>query len=126
VNNYHGTIIEESLENKTVLNHLKIVNTRIENVTKKHQTPWLLEWTLHTVEIKEKDALKIAEEIRHSLDTEHNWYADYKNKTYHYIIFRGKIFKIERDSAKQYAEVKKYGIALGIPEHQVDFSPGVE
>lgn len=126
MDNYRGTIIEGSLDSKDVLKKMKILSTRVEVVVEKHQTSWLKKWTLHTVEIKEEDASKIAEEISHSFDTEHSWYADYKNKKYHYIIFRGKTFKIERDSAKQYTEAKKYGISLGIPEHQVDFSPEID
>ncbi len=38
---YKGVIIEESLEDKDVLNKLKIISTKVERVTKEHQTPWL-------------------------------------------------------------------------------------
>ena len=63
MDDFRGTIIEESLDNKDVLGKVKILSTRVEGVTEKHQTPWLKKWTLHVVEIKEKDALKIAKEI---------------------------------------------------------------
>lgn len=36
---YHGTIIEESLENKDVLGRVKIVSTKVEPVVDKHKTP---------------------------------------------------------------------------------------
>lgn len=124
--NYKGTIIEESLENKEVLKEVNILSTKVEPVVAKHQTPWLKQWILHKVEIPEKKAGKIAQKLSASLDTEHNWYADYKNEKWHYIIFRNKVFKIDRDSAEQYLEAKKYGISLGIPEHQVDFSPEID
>lgn len=48
---YKGVIIEESLENKDVLDHVTIVSTKVEPVTTGHQTPWVKQWTLHTVEI---------------------------------------------------------------------------
>lgn len=128
MNNYNGTIIEESLANKDVLKKVKIISTKVEPITDEHKTPWLSQWTLYAVEIPENEAQSVAEEISKSLDYSHNssWYADYKNDTHHYIIFRDKIFYIDRKSKEQYDEAKRYGISLGIPEYQVDFHPEVE
>jgi len=124
--NYKGIIIEESLEDKEVLKKVKIISTKIEKVIEKHQTPWISQWTLQTVEISKDHAEEVAREISQSLDQKHNWYADYKNDTHHYIIFRDKVFYIDRKSKTQYDEAKNYGISLGIPEYQVDFHPEVE
>ena len=123
---FTGIIIEESLENKDILKKIKIIKTTIEEVTEKHKTPWIRQWTLHTVEIPESEANYIAEELSKSLDSRHDWYADFKSKLHHYIIFRNKIFYIDRADKKQYDEAKRYEISLGIPEYQVDFSPHVE
>ncbi len=122
---YKGIIIEESLENKDVLESVEILDTEIEKVTDEHETPWLSQWTLHTVKIPENQAERIAKIISISLDPDHAWYADFKNDTCHYIIFRNKIFYIDRKSKEQYDEAKRYGLSLGIPEHQVDFHPEV-
>ncbi len=124
-NDFVGVIIEESLENKSVLKKVKILSTKIEYVVKKHQTPWLSKWTLHTIEVPAGKAKEIAEELSRSLDGKHggSWYADFKDKTSHYIIFRNKIFFIDRTSKEQYAGAKRYGLSLGIPEYQVDFHP---
>lgn len=124
--NYKGTIIEESLKNKEVLKKINILSTNVEPIVAKHQTSWLKQWTLHKVEILEDKAEEIAKKLSTLLDTEHNWYADYKNEKWHYIIFRNKVFKINRNSAEQYLEAKKHGISLGIPEYQVDFSPDID
>ena len=125
--NYQGVIIEESLENKEVLKKIKIISTKVEPITDEHKTPWLSQWTLHVVEIPDNEAKEIAEGISKSLDRNHggSWYADFKNDTYHYIIFRDKIFYIDRKRKEQYDEAKSYGISLGIPEYQVDFHPEV-
>ncbi|MBD3252540.1 hypothetical protein GF386_02310 [Candidatus Pacearchaeota archaeon] len=123
--NYRGVIIEESLENKEVLNKVKIISTKVEQVTEKHKTPWVKQWTLHTVEISEEQAETIANEISESLDSQHSWYADFKNNKFHYIIFRDNIFRINRDNKEQYDEAKQHSISLGIPEYQVDFHPEV-
>lgn len=125
---YRGTIIEESLESPDVLAHARILGTRVETVTPRHATPWLDKWTLHTVEIADADAQGFAREISRVLDYSHGsaWYADFKSPEWHYIIFKDRIFKVARPDAAGYREAKEYGMALGIPERQVDFSPDIE
>ena len=124
--NFKGVIIVESLENQDILQKIKILKTEIEEVTEEHKTPWIKQWTLHTVEIFENQADEIAEELSKSLDPEHNWYADYKNNDFHYIIFRNKVFKVDRSKLEQYKEVVEYGLSLGIPNYQLDFTPDIE
>ena len=119
--NYKGVIIEESLKLKDVLNLVTIVSTKVEAVTEKHKTPWLKQWTLHAVEVKADEANNVAEEISKALESEHPWYADFKNESTHFIIFKDKVFKIDRMSTEQYNEAKEYGISIGIPSHQIDF-----
>jgi hypothetical protein len=123
--NYEGVIIEESLDNKDVLKLVKILKTKIEMVTPRMNTPHLKQWTLHTVEIPEEKADEIAQEISRSLKLKEEWYADYRNNQYHFIIFREKIFKVNRRSSFEYEKVKEYGISLGIPAHQVNFTEDV-
>ncbi|MFH1210880.1 MAG: hypothetical protein V1645_03105 [archaeon] len=120
-----GVIIEESLENTSVLKKVQIIKTKVEKVTPQHKTPWLKKWTLHTVKILGEEAGEIAKIISKSLDSHDSWYADFKNDTHHYIIFRDKVFYIDRTSKKQYDEAKNYGLSLGIPEYQVDFHPDI-
>lgn len=124
-NSFVGVIIEESLENNSILKKVKIVKTKIEKVTEKHKTPWIKKWTLHTIEIPENQAKIIAKKLSKSLDSKHAWYADFKNDTNHYIIFRNKVFYIDRSSKEQYDKAKEYGISLGIPAYQVDFHPDI-
>ena len=123
---FTGVIIEESLEDVSVLRDVKIVSTEVKQVTEKYKTPWIKQWTLHTVEIPAGKAAGIAAKISKVLDWEHNWYADYKTDTEHYIIYRDKVFHVTNRSSKdQYDEATKYGISIGIPDYQVDFSPHI-
>lgn len=126
--NYTGDIIEESLEDKSVLKDVKILKTRVEPVTEKHKTPWLKQWTLHTVEVDENKVREVAEKVSRAIDAEHggSWYADFKNDKFHYVIYRDKIFLIDRNNKKEYEEAMKYGISIGIPDYQVDFSPDIK
>lgn len=122
--NYKGVIIEESLGDTSVLQEVKILETKVEQVEEDHKTPWLKQWTLHTVEIPENEADKIADKISKSFDSEHpHWYADYKNDKFHYIIYANKAFKVDLSNPVLYKDAKEYGISIGIPEYQVDFAP---
>lgn len=123
---YTGVIIEESLENKHLLKDIKISSTKVEGVIERHKTPWIKQWTLYTVEILENQADHIAEKISKALDSKHSWYADFKNDSFHYIIFRDKFFKVDRSKKKQYDDAVKFGLSLGIPDYQLDFSPHIK
>ena len=113
------------MDNKDILKMVKILKTRIEVVTPSMNTPHLKQWTLHTVEVPEEKADEIAQEISRSLKLKEEWYADYRNDWYHFIIFREKIFKVNRKSRLEYEKAKEYGISLGIPAHQVNFTEDV-
>lgn len=120
--NYVGTIIEESLENKRVLSEVKILSTRTERVTKKHKTPWLKQWTLHKVEVAYENVESTARKISKAIDSKHaSWYVDFKNDKTHYIIFRNKIFRARANKKTSLGPAVRYGIKLGIPAYQLDF-----
>jgi hypothetical protein len=122
--NYKGVIIEESLQDLSLLKDIRILGTKIEPITPRHKTPWLKQWTLHTVEIPEEKAEEIAEKLSQSLEKEHTvWYADYKNDKYHFIVFADKVFKVDLSNPTLYKDARAYGISIGIPEYQVDFAP---
>jgi len=121
---YSGIIIEESLADRSVLKDVNILSTKVEPVTEKHKTPWVKQWTLHTVEIPAGNVAEVAKKISKALDKTHDWYADFKTETEHYVIYAGKVFHItDRSDKKQYDEATEYGISIGIPDYQVDFSP---
>ena len=126
VDDFVGVIIAESLEKNDILRNVKILKTTVEQVTENHKTPWIKQWTLHNVEIKEKEADDIAKDLSESLDSEHSWYADFKNDKFHYVIFRNNVFKVARSKTEQYNDVTKYGLTLGIPDYQLDFSPHIK
>lgn len=125
--NHKGVIIEESLENKGILKEVAILATKVESVIEKHKTPWLKQWTLHTVEIDEDKVDGVAKKISESLDSKHggSWYADFKNDKFHYVIFRNKVFRVDLNNPK-YRDAMEYGVKLGIPWYQLDFSSEIE
>ena len=118
---YKGIIIEESLSNPNILEKLEIVHTAISNVTEKDETPWLDKWTMHTVLIKENEIDFYAEELSRLIDVKHcsNWYCDFRNEQFHYVVFRNKIFKLDRTNEQDYSNMREYAISLGLPEYQL-------
>jgi hypothetical protein len=123
---YTGVIIEESLSDSSCLDGLKIIKTEIEKVTPGMQTPWLEQWTLHTVSVPDAKIDDVAEKLSHSFDNRQtNWYADLKNDRFHYIIFPSKVFKVDRSDSEQYRPAVIHGLSLGIPIYQLDFVPEI-
>lgn len=119
---YKGTIIEESLRDKTILQRVTVIGTEIEQVTENFQTPWLSQWTLRTVEIENDYAEAFAQALSQAIETEHpNWFADFNDETTHYIVFPGKVFIVDRAKPDGYAAPRAYGLTRGIPGHQLDF-----
>jgi hypothetical protein len=116
---YKGVIIEESLTNNKILKDVKIIKTEVKKVTPRHKTPWLKQWTEHTIAVPEDKAKELAEKISKVTSKEHGWYVDFKNKDKHYVIFHNKVFHVDRDSKEQYEKVKAYGLSVGTPEYQI-------
>ncbi len=121
--NYKGVIIEESLKDISILKKISILKTRREKVTPKHNTPWLTQWTLHTILIHEEQVNIITTALSKTFDTNHSvWYCDFKNDKLHYIIFPNKVFKVNLKKPKSYKKAYEHGISLGIPEYQMQFA----
>jgi len=119
--NYRGVIIEESLINNSIINEFKIIQNEIELVTEKEGTPWLDKWTLYTVEIDEKSIEEYAQKLSKLLDMEHcsDWYCDFRNDKFHYVVFSNKVFKLDRNNKQDYINMQNYAISIGLPKHQL-------
>lgn len=123
---FKGIIIEESLTDISILDEVKILSTEVEPVTDSHKTPWVKQWTMHTVEVSPNKAHEVAEKVAEALDHDHNWYADFKTDKEHFIAYTDKVFHItDRSDKEQYDQATQYGISIGIPDYQVDFSPHI-
>ncbi len=125
---YSGVIIEESLANRQALEGLNIVKQEVEKVTDAHETPWLAQWTCDTVEIPEADIETVVQKLSAAIDTAYigNWYCDFRNDNWHYVVFSGKIFKIDRKKREAYDEMREYALSIGLPEHQLPMFEGFD
>lgn len=117
--NYKGVIIEESLEDSSILRGLGVLETKVELITPEHKTPWLSQWTLDTIEINESEADNLAPRLSQALESKHWWYIDYRNNKYHFVIFKNKVFKLDRSKKSDYDKMIKYGLSIGTPDYQL-------
>lgn len=121
---YKGIIIEESLDDASVLKDVRVLWSVVEPVTEEDGTPELDHWTLCTFEVDDADAEALAKRLCGALDDgkRGHWFADFKNDAKHYVIFPGKIFVIDRSEPDAYKPATLYGLSIGIPAHQLAFS----
>ncbi|HCC07645.1 MAG TPA: hypothetical protein DEP72_05740 [Clostridiales bacterium] len=119
--NYKGVIIEESLSDCSIVKDLEVVDTYIGRTTAREATPWVQQWTLQTVIIPENRIDEYAKKLSNLIDKEHknSWYCDFRNESFHYVVFSDKVFKLDRSVKHNYEEMRNYGLYLGIPEPQL-------
>ncbi len=104
-----GTIIENSLSNKSILKQLQIISTRESRS---------LNWILHSVLIDQKQIDLLAKSLDEGPWYIHLWEQGMDDII---VIFKNKIFNIKYSDKKTWSEAVAYGKSIGIPEEQLDF-----
>ncbi len=115
MNQYIGTIIEESLEDNRILNDFEIVSVRITN----DENP-LERWHLYKVKSTKENLSKLSIDLKKG-----TWYAHFWDENKNIIaVFRDKVFEFNYDNKSSWAPAVEYGKSLGIPDEQLDFVIG--
>ncbi len=109
---YKGTIVEESLEDNRILNDLNIIDFRIS----KDENP-ADRWHLYTVIVTREEIRKISQYIKYG-----KWYMHFWNGNDVIVVFKDKIFEFKHDKKETWKDAFDHGVALGIPEEQLDFA----
>lgn len=119
--NYKGVIIEESLVDTSIIQELDIISHEVEMITEAEETPWLDRWTMDTVLIPEERIEEYAERLSKLIEVKHcgNWYCDFRNNKYHYVIFSNKVFCLDRTKKEDYGKMQEYALSIGLPKHQL-------
>jgi len=102
-----GTIIENSLNDTSIFEKLRITRTWSEG-----------EWVLHDVEATESDALSIQSLLRDGPWYAHFWEPGSDNML---VIFKDKIFRTVHSDKNTWKDALAHGRSLGIPDAQLDF-----
>ena len=110
---WRGVIIEESLDDPSLLNLVRIVNTKksfLENEDEKG----LLHF--HHVEVEKKD--DFVEKAKKAI--KQGWYMHICKDDKMIVIFRNRVFEFSEREKGKIAEAKNYGISIGILPEQME------
>ena len=102
-----GTVIENSLQSKGVLNEIKIERT------------WQAgNWTLHDIWLKKDQAEQFGKYLSAGPWYVHFWEPGSDEIL---VVFKDKPFVIRRSDKSTWSEAIEYGKAMEIPEEQLTF-----
>ena len=112
---WKGVIIEESLEDKSILEKVSIVKTRksFDDVTQ-------MDWTMHDVEVSDENITQVAELAVNCIKK--GWWVDFRKDKTAYIILKNKIFNFTNEEIEKQKEAQTYAISVGVDPRQADFT----
>lgn len=104
---FKGTIIENSLEDTSILEKVKILGTRNAG-----------SWILHDVLIEEKEILGLQAALSDGPWYIHVWQEGSDEVV---VLFKDAVFTIHYSDKSTWVDAVAYGKSIGIPEGQLDF-----
>ena len=110
-----GVLIEESLEDPTVLKKMNIVETQrmlLEGETQGQQLQ------LHKIEVSESDVEDICLEVSRVIRP--TWYFHVVSGSKMIVVFRDEILKAEKSDPESIERIIKYGTTHGILPEQIE------
>ncbi len=102
-----GTIIENSLADKSILLKVKIQNTRNSG-----------DWILHNVLVEASTVPELSKSLNNGPWYIHLWE---QGKDDVKVVFKDKIFDIKFSDISTWTNAILYGKSIGIPDEQLDF-----
>lgn len=106
---WRGVIIEESLEDKSLLKLVKIVKTKKSRLEGEEEKGV---WHFHAVDVEDKDLEKFLEKAKGAVRPK--WWIHVVNGNEMWIILRGKIFRHKRGDTASLKEIWDYAASWGI------------
>ena len=121
-----GTLILESLREDTTLRGFRFVVREIgrgrARLSEQQMAAGFPDvWSSIEFELEDERAPELAPALSGALDSI-GWYANFSSETEVFISFPGRVFRYPRGDHDGRAEAQAYGRALGIPDHQLDWS----
>lgn len=102
-----GTIVENSLSDRDILEKVQITKTWQSG-----------DWILHDVIVDEGQVPEIAKAISDGPWYIHLWES---GEDEFLILFKDKSFRVKKSDPSSFDEAIAYGKSIGIPEEQLDF-----
>ena len=104
-----GVIIEESLEDASVLQRLNIISSETVQIDASAT------WRLHTVVVSENEIRQLVSHIKAG------WYIHFWRGREVIAVFKDKIFTFDFDDKTSWQPAIDHGLSLDIPLEQLDF-----
>ena len=105
MNEYTGLIIEESLNDKHILNELVIIITQVAG-----------DWHITRVKISKDKIESLPANLVSDKYYMHFWKDDDV-----IVVFKDKIMTLKHSDRESWKPIIEYGKSIGIPEEQLDF-----
>ena len=113
---WKGVIIEESLEDKSLLSLVKIISSRQTTLENESERGVL---TFHSVELKDSNLDEFIETAQKSIKD--SFYIHICKDSEMIVIFRNKVFRFSSDNLEGLNEAREYGISVGVFKEQMPF-----
>ncbi len=113
---WKGVIIEESMENKELLNLVKIINTKRTTLEKESEKGTL---QFHRIELEDEKKDEFVNKAKASL--REGWYIHICKDRSMVVIFRNKMFEFTEKQQDTLDQARNYGLSIGIIKEQMPF-----
>ena len=109
---FHLIIVDKSLKDVTALKRFEILSQTTDGG-----------WVMYKLAVKENNLAETIKFLQPNMN-EGNWYFHAYNEdgSKLVIVFKNRAFRTDNDP-KHWGSAIKYGISLGTPEEQLDFTP---
>ncbi len=114
-----GLLLQESLNDLSVLDRLRIVKTETWEVANAAEFQPRV-WTAVSFEVDDLQAESVIDALSHALKTP-GWYIDLRQADRVIVIFPEQVFKYRRGDAAGEAAAQDYARTSGIPLTQIDW-----
>ncbi len=117
---FYGMISSEGLENPLVLNSFNPSRVVIDYQPKSTGSSY---WHRYLLQIEDEKIDSVVNQFRNLM--KHGWYSIFWNDKTVYVVFKDKVFKLEKEKvwkSEEYKNVRRYGIEHGVQEEYLDFN----
>ena len=118
-----GILIGESLR---VDRPLEGISLTVNKISRSHagdiEAGQPMTWTFIHFEAPEDEADTLAAALSDCLDPHGGWYSDFRTEGETFVVFADRVFRYPRGDQKRRDEVEAYGLSVGVPDSQLDWS----
>lgn len=108
---YIGVIVGESLKDSNYIERFKVINS--DTTPEENEEA---RWHIYTVEASKEQIESLSKELKEG------WYAHFWIGRDLIVIFKDKIFEFNYDDKESWKDAVEYGLSVGIPKEQLDFT----